>query len=543
MLAPLGAAAILALSSCGPEDRPFLTEVFYDAVGDDSGLEFVEILNPLPSAYSLRGVRLEAGDGSGPGRWTARWTGQPADSIPAHGRFVIGGARVVPAPQALVSLDLQNGPDAVRLSWLDGVVEVVGYGAHEFAEYYCGEPAPDVPAGQSLARIPDGAHQGGNASDFRAAPPTPGRANQPALDAAWVPGSLTLDPEQPGPLETARLSGTIENRGQQALAAGRIRVSARTAERTLLESALDHALVPGDSVRWEGTLAGLPAGKHTLLASLSLDGDEAPENDADSIRVRVGPGPLEITEIQFHPRDAEGEWVEVRNRSGAPLDLAVFSFSDRGAAHGRIRLGPAPCDPDSLALLAQDRAALLGRYPRLDPRRVWQVSPWASLNNTDDASGVADAVVLREEDGTLCERHEYSAAGVPPGVPLERGQGDLWGPASDPEGTPLAPPRLLPAFPGGFEIRPRRIDSGGVTRIGWALPWPRGRIAVELYDLSGSRVAEVVPERLVAGRGEQQWSVGSFPPGLYLLVLRARPESGEGRLGATRLLRVDRAGP
>jgi len=52
-----------------------------------------------------------------------------------------------------------------------------------------------------------------------------------------------------------------------------------------------------------------------------------------------------------------------------------------------------------------------------------------------------------------------------------------------------------------------------------------------------------VPERLVAGRGEQQWSVGSFPPGLYLLVLRARPESGEGRLGATRLLRVDRAGP
>src|SRR2546427_407927 len=119
MLAPLGAAAILALSSCGPEDRPFLTEVFYDAVGDDSALEF--------------------------------------------------------------------------------------------AEYYCGEPAPDVPAGQSLARIPDGAHQGGNASDFRAAPPTPGRANQPALDAAWVPGSLTLDPEQPGPLETARLSGTIEN--------------------------------------------------------------------------------------------------------------------------------------------------------------------------------------------------------------------------------------------------------------------------------------------------------------------------------------------
>src|SRR5207247_3134397 len=130
MLAPLAAASSLALSSCGPEARPFLTEVFYDAVGDDSGLEFVEILNPLPSAYSLRGVRLEAGDGSGPGRWTARWTGQPADSIPAHGRFVMVGARVVPAPQPPASLDLQNGPDDVRLSWLGWVVDVVCYGAH-----------------------------------------------------------------------------------------------------------------------------------------------------------------------------------------------------------------------------------------------------------------------------------------------------------------------------------------------------------------------------------------------------------------------------
>src|SRR2546426_8782983 len=55
---------------------PYTTPLpIYDALGDDTGLEFVEIFNPLGSSLSLSGLRLEAGDGSGPGRWTLRWTG------------------------------------------------------------------------------------------------------------------------------------------------------------------------------------------------------------------------------------------------------------------------------------------------------------------------------------------------------------------------------------------------------------------------------------------------------------------------------------
>src|SRR2546426_8020870 len=89
----------LGLALCSPASRPILAEVYYDALGDDTGLEFVEIFNPLGSSLSLSGLRLEAGDGSGPGRWTLRWTGGPADSIPAGGRFVVGGSRVLPRPQ------------------------------------------------------------------------------------------------------------------------------------------------------------------------------------------------------------------------------------------------------------------------------------------------------------------------------------------------------------------------------------------------------------------------------------------------------------
>jgi hypothetical protein len=50
-----------------------------------------------------------------------------SDTVSPGGRFVIGGASIGVIPHALVPLDLQNGPDAVRMVWPDGTIEVVGY--------------------------------------------------------------------------------------------------------------------------------------------------------------------------------------------------------------------------------------------------------------------------------------------------------------------------------------------------------------------------------------------------------------------------------
>ena len=166
LLAPAAAAA------CGPPGRPIVAEVYYDAIGDDTGFEFVEILNPTGADWPLAGLRLDAGDGAGPGRWTARWTGAAGDTVRAHARFVIGGARVSPPPDAVATLDLQNGPDGMRLVWPDGATEVVGWGALAYPEYFCGAPAADAPAGESLARVPDEAETGSNAGDFRPAAPS-----------------------------------------------------------------------------------------------------------------------------------------------------------------------------------------------------------------------------------------------------------------------------------------------------------------------------------------------------------------------------------
>jgi len=526
---------------CAPPLRPLIAEVLYDAAGDDTGLEFVELFNPHPAPYALAGVRLEAGDGSGAGRWTLRWTGSASDSVPAGGRFVIGGARVVPTPQAVVGLDLQNGPDAVRCVWPDGVTEMLGWGEHEFGEYFCSSPAPDVASGQSLARTPDDAGSGSNLVDFRPAVPSPGRSNQVRRDLAIVAGTLMPEPEQPPPFAAWRLRLTVQNAGTETIVAGaaRIEIAALPDSMVVAGLAPNAALLPGDRAEILVERPGLDAGKRLFAVAARLDGDERPANDADSIRVRVGPGPLAITEIQFHPAAGEGEWVEVLNRSAFSHQAADFRLSDRQQVDGVPGSGAAPLAAGQYAVLVQNRVAFLTRYPAVDSSRVWSVEPWPSLNNNDDEHRVADVVTLREADGTLVDRVPYSAAETGPGIPLERGAGDLWAAAPEASGTPLGPPRVVPAVAGGLEVEPRRLTAAaGTGRIRWTVPWPRARVALDLYDLAGRHRATLLAETLVSGRGERLLSSGDLDAGLYVIVLSARPESGDGVFTARRAVRV-----
>jgi hypothetical protein len=546
MLLSVLAVSHLVLAICAPAGHPILAEILYDAAGDDTGLEFVELYNPTPAPYPLAGARLEAGDGAGPGRWTLRWVGAALDTLRAGARFVVGGARVVPAPDALAELQLQNGPDAVRVVWPDGAVEVVGYGAHTLPEYSCGAPAADTPSGFSLARLPDDSDRGSNAQDFAAATPSPGAANRPGRDVALVPGRLALDPDQPAPDTPATLAGAVANRGAQPIAEHEIDlgVADDAGGGTIGSLRFERSLAPGDSAAFAIPIGGLPAGKRRLRVRARLAGDESAGNDADSLPVRVGPGALEITEIQFHPASGEGEWVEVRNRSETALAIPGFLLSDRRSTPGEASLGSGPLPPESLAVLAQDRAALLERFPALDPGRVWSVAPWASLNNSDDSTGVADIVTLREADGTPCQRVPYSAHGVPSGVPIEW-RGGEWRPATDPLGGPLSPPRTLAPIPARFSITPRRLRpaAGNAATLGWELPWPRGRIAIDLYDLAGRRIAQVLPETTVAARGERPWSAMGIRPGIYIVSLFARAEGGSATLAASQPLRIEGSVP
>jgi hypothetical protein len=539
-------ALTAVLAGCAPADRPRLAEVLYDASGDDTNAEFVELLNPLDVAFPLAGLRLEAGDGANPGRWTLRWTGAATDSIVPRGRFVIGGDRVTPAPDRIVNLTLQNGPDAVRVVWPDGAVEVLGYGAVTDPALFCGAPAPDVASGFSLARTPDDSDRGSNALDFRAATPTPGRANQPTLDLGVVPASLALAPELPASGTPVTLALRVVNRGTTPIATGEARVEVTerfdfdTVARPLAATTIEPAIAGGETLAVTIPLAGLDSGKLWLIARAALAGDENPDDDRDSLRVRVGPGPVELTEIQFHPASGEGEWVEIRARDLAPVEIAALRLSDRTGTSGAAPADAPELDRDSLAVLAQDRTALLARFPDLDTTRVIAIHPWPSLNNSDDATGIADEVVVREVDGTLADRHAYSARGVPAGVPLERTPYGTWQASSSLAGTPLRPPRVLSPMRGRLDVGPRRLTARNARlRVSWSLPWEQAVGSIALHDLAGRRVATVLAEHEIAGRGELDWDGSALPGGVYVLVLMARDARGDASLSASAPLRVE----
>ncbi len=534
------ALPVAVLLACSPVGRPLLNEVFYDAVGDDVGREYVELLNASDATWTLDGLRLEAGDGAGPGRWTLRWTGRPGDSVAAHARFVIGGALVTPAPDRVVNLDLQNGPDAVRLVWPDGVVEVLGWGELAHDEYHCGVSAPDVASGRALARIPESAATADNAGDFHDAAPSPGAPNVRTRDAAVCAHGLELEPEQPPAGGDAVLRVRVACPGSTGWVAGEARLEIAAASLAFARTWPVPALAAGETTQVAIPLTALAEGRAELVVAVVLPGDEAGENDRDTLRCRIGRGPLELTEVQFHPVASEGEWVEVRNRTAQSLRLEDFRMGDRAGAGGRIADGPM-LPPDSLAVLAQDPVALLMAHPALEATRVRRVTPWAALNNTDDADGVADRVVLAEADGVPVERVAYSGSGIAPGVTLER-DGDAWRPSAIAGGTPLAPPRAPEVVPGGFRAEPRRLVTGhDLVHFAWELPWAESQVTLELYDLDGRRTRRLAGPLRSGLHGERPVALDVAEPGLYLAVLRA--ESAGGSLTRVAALRVDGVQP
>ena len=158
---------------------PVLSEVFYDATGSDNGLVFVEIHGE--AGTNLEGLSVEGINGSDGGVTVSLAL---SGVIPADGVYVLaddagGGVSSVPDADQVLDFDFQNGPDSILLRHGDSVLDALGYGVFDAGEVFAGEgsPAPDAPAGSSLARRFADVDSDDNAADFAVLDaPTPGSA-------------------------------------------------------------------------------------------------------------------------------------------------------------------------------------------------------------------------------------------------------------------------------------------------------------------------------------------------------------------------------
>jgi hypothetical protein len=185
-------AAALACGLVAPLSAQALvfSEVFYDAVGSDEGLSFVELYG-APGTV-LDGLVVDGINGSGGG---VAGTFTLLGVIPADGLFVIGddsgGSTLVPGADQIANFDFQNGPDSVVLRNGSSILDALGYGVFGPGEIFAGEgtPAVDAAPGNSLMRVFANVDTNDNFHDFVEGAPTPGTA---AFAAVPEPNAAAL---------------------------------------------------------------------------------------------------------------------------------------------------------------------------------------------------------------------------------------------------------------------------------------------------------------------------------------------------------------
>jgi hypothetical protein len=197
----VAALASAWLSAAPAFALPLISEVFYDAVGTDDGLSFIELYGA--PGTDLAGYVVEGVNGAD---GAVAPSLALAGTIGADGLFVLadlltGGGTLVANADQILNFDLQNGPDSLVLRVGAVIADALGYGAFGAGDVFAGEggAAPDPAAGSSVARHFANLDTGDNAADFAAlASPTPGSAPlapsvpEPAALALAIAGSLGL---------------------------------------------------------------------------------------------------------------------------------------------------------------------------------------------------------------------------------------------------------------------------------------------------------------------------------------------------------------
>ena len=169
--------AFMAMGSfAGVQAQTIISEVLYDAGSTDNGNVFVELFGPpgtLLDGWLLQGVN--GADGN------VYRNVLLAGTIPADGVFLIGddsgdGTTLVAGADLVREVDFQNGPDSIVLRDDALILDALGYGDFSGGVFAGeGSAAPDVVAGNSLARFNLLLDQNDNLLDFAVLDtPTPG---------------------------------------------------------------------------------------------------------------------------------------------------------------------------------------------------------------------------------------------------------------------------------------------------------------------------------------------------------------------------------
>jgi hypothetical protein len=534
---PLVLSLVFPVPACA---QIVINEVLYDPEGSDTGCEFVEIANCGREGVSLTGWVLETGNGASPDDWTVEWVGGDLDYLQPGAILLVGESDVVPAPDYVTALDLQNGPDGLRVTDGHAVVDLVGWGEPLFQEYYEGSPAGDAASGSSLARVPDCFDHDDNSLDFVAcSTPTPGLRNVFETDLAVLArhaGAVMFDAGA-----TVHVECILRNEGSLPVGSGEANVELCVDDPATSVSLVlvERSLSPRDSAEVVVDWPSPSPGYHRAWARMRLPGDGDPANDVAETSFTVGRqgGLLVANEIMYSPDEGGTEWIEFVNAGARPVipgewllgDGTEFHMFETGQGDSVAAVAPgcfvlAARDPDVLASIASAECQVLG------------TDGWEALS-------ADDSVVLLDEFRTPIDRVDYTDDwGGGRGVSLERVRPDV--PADDPNnwGSSVAAGGTTPgrrnsifveATPaqGRLCVSPNPFSPDGDgsddrAMVTYDLPVATATVRLSVYDVRGRRRALLLDHAASASRGELLWDGAGYdgaplPTGLYVVRLEA----------------------
>ncbi len=275
----------------------------------------------------------------------------------------------------------------------------------------------------------------------------------------------------------------------------------------------------------------LPGVYCELIAVLDND-DRVANNRRDFMAVGEDYPPVVLSEFQAMPRGTlNSEWVELKNVSAEPVDLAGWKLGDLlGSA--TISSGSLWLDSGQYIVLVQDSLDFVAFYTEFDSL-LRRPSSWRELNDG------GDVITLTDSFGLEADRHTYSSA-FDDNYTWCRGESeerrDDWGKSTESGGTPGCKNEVRFSEEGHnsleVSIEPRIFSPDGDGRddstiISVQAP-EASAFTLRIYDSNGRQVVEFeddspyLSEQYVwYGRCGIGRSGERLPIGLYILYFEA----------------------
>jgi hypothetical protein len=281
-------------------------------------------------------------------------------------------------------------------------------------------------------------------------------------------------------------------------------------------------LTSGDTTWMDCPMPLLPGGLYYVMASSDFQ-DDNPENNVVTGYLAVGSstGALIINELFYKPLPNQCEWIELYNPHQSPVNIAGWRFTDSNglsdtSRHMVLPRQPLWIEPSSFAVLAQDSSVTGFSIPTGTALFVGG-SSWPTLNNTGDSLMLFDIYAQpidsvfylgdwsEAENGVSLER---ICPSHPPNDPLN------WADCVDPDNAtpgrensvlfhPSTGAQLLFCEPNPFS--PDGDGRDDALFIRFNLPVATARVNLKIFDVRGRLVRWLMNNQPVGSATEVIW--------------------------------------